>query len=287
MCGNRRLAGRAFTCYAERMEAAPGIASRHGIEAKDDTDVPAAVLCAVCGRSDCAGCPDVEGKRPATGTPWEQNDVPRLRRLWSTAILATIDGESFFGELGDGSVGAALGFALLCELFAIASLAVLWLPVSYVLVPRLVESIFWSGERSSLAVAGVIVAVPLLALLMVLLHVLWGTSLEFGLRLSGAEPRTGHCLRYALYSCGWDLVTSPFGFTAGCVSSGVRGAIRELRAAIRVPRFATRAYVGRARKLPDSKARRALALAAAMTGTVVIASAVAVAFMVVAALVEP
>jgi hypothetical protein len=194
--------------------------------------------------------------------------------------MATVDGEAFFGELGDGSVGAAFGFALLCELFAIASLAALWLPISYVLLPELVESLL------GLAAFGVVAAVPLLALLMVLLHVLWGTSLELGLRFSGAAPRAGHCLRYALYSCGWDLVTSPFGFTAGCVSSGFGGAARELRAALRIPRFATRAYVGRARSVPDAEARKALTLAAAVTGTVVLVSAAVLGFALVSAMVD-
>lgn len=208
-----------------------------------------------------------------------------LRRLWRTAVLATVDGEAFFGELGDGSLGAAFGFALLCEFCAIASLAALWIPISYVLAPGVVESVF-SIPHGRLAVLGVFAAIPVLAVLMVLLHVLWGTSLEFGLRLSGAEPRAGHCLRYALYSCGWDLVTSPFGFTAGWVSSGFRGATRELRAAVRIPRFATRAYVARARSLSDAKARRALTLAAVMTGTVVVVSALALGFALVAAMVE-
>jgi hypothetical protein len=253
----------------------------------DDTDVPAAVVCAACGRPDCTGCiPEPTANRRATGTPWEQNTVPPFRRLWRTAILATVDGEAFFGELGDGSLAAALGFALLCEFCAIASLAALWVPISYVLVPGFVQSVFWSVPHRHLAALGVFVAVPLLAILMVLLHVLWGTSLEFGLRLSGAEPRAGHCLRYALYSCGWDLVTSPFGFTAGWMSSGFRGAARELRAAVRIPRFATRAYVARARSLSEAKARRALTLAAIMTGTVVLASALALGFALVAAMVE-
>lgn len=253
----------------------------------DDTDVPAAVVCAACGRPDCAGCHVVEAaNRPRAGTPWEQQSAPPLRRLWRTAILATVDGEAFFGELGEGSVAQAFLFALLCELFAIASLAVLWIPISYALAPGLVESIFWNAPQNNLATIGVFVAIPVLAVLMVLLHVLWGTSLEFGLRLSGAEPRPGHCLRYALYSCGWDLVTSPFGFTAGCVSNGFQGAARELLAAVRIPRFATRAYVGRARRVPDAKARRALTLAAIMTGTVVLASALALGFAFVAAMVE-
>jgi hypothetical protein len=255
-------------------------------ESSDESDVPAAVVCAVCGKADCAGCSVERKPRSAGGTPWELGNEPPLRRLWRTAVMTTVDGEAFFGDLDDGSVVAAFGFAISCELCAIASLAAVWVPLSYAFVPGLIESIFFVGEHRGLAAAGVVASVPLLAMLMVLLHVLWGTSLELGLRVSGAEPRAAHCLRYALYSCGWDLVTSPFGFMAGCVSSGVRGATRELQAAIRIPRFATRAYVGRARRLSDAKARRALGLAAGLTGAVIVAASVGLGVALVAAMVE-
>jgi len=163
------------------MDAAPldGQTQGHGRgqDSRDDADVPAAVLCATCGRTDCT-CPlDGGVEHVPAGTPWEQRNAPPIQRLWRTAILATVEGESFFGELGEGSVGAAFRFALLCELFAIARLAILWAPLSYVLVPGLVRSIFFDGERGPVALIGVVAAVPVLAVLMVLLHLLWGTIL--------------------------------------------------------------------------------------------------------------
>ena len=239
-----------------------------------DTDVPAAVLCAACGRTDCAGCVTPERTRIAS-TPWEASDRPVWHRLLQTARLATVDGEAFFGALPDGSVAPALRFALSCELLAIASLALTCLPVVYALVPGFVEEIAADHERRAWVAASVTVAVPCLALMMVMLHVLWAAGLELGLRLSGAKSRPAHCLRYALYSCGWDLVTSPFGFAAGWASVGFRGATAELRAAVRIPRFATFAYIGRARNVSERKARRALLIAALLTGAIVLVLAVA------------
>ncbi len=206
------------------------------------------------------------------------------RRLWQTAHLATMDGEAFFGGLPDGSVSAALAFAISCEMLAIASLALAWVPVVYALVPGFVEALVADEERRGLVAFTIGAAVPALAVLMVTLHVLWAGGLELGLRLAGAPGRATHCLRYALYSCGWDLVTSPFGFAAGWLSVGLRGATGELRAAVRIPRFATVAYIGRARQVPERKARRALLVAAILTGGIVVLGAAALGVALVVAL---
>jgi hypothetical protein len=239
-----------------------------------DTDVPAAVLCMVCGRTDCTGC--APPALPRLGaTPWEKGEGPAWRRLWLTARLATMDGEAFFGGLPDGSVSAALWFAFACEMLAISSLALAWFPIVYAFVPGFVGTIAADPEKRLWVAFALGASVPLLALLMVALHVLWAGGLELGLRFAGAEGRAAHCVRYALYSCGWDLVTSPFGFAAGWASSGIRGAAGELRAAVRIPRFATVAYIGRARKVSERRARRALMVAALLTGTVVVAGALA------------
>jgi hypothetical protein len=246
------------------------------VPAPDDGDLrdfPAAVICVTCGRTDCVGCAPPERREAAT--PWEASEQPLWRRLWQTARLATVDGETFFGTLPDGSVSSALGFAFSCEMLAIASLALAWFPIVYAIVPEFVEAVATDHERRGAVALALSAAVPVLALMMVVLHVLWAGGLELGLRLAGAKGRATHCLRYALYSCGWDLVTSPFGFAAGWASVGLRGATGELRAAVRIPRFATVAYIGRARNVSERKGRRALRVAAALTGTVVLAGAVA------------
>ncbi|HVU03011.1 MAG TPA: hypothetical protein VHC69_33895 [Polyangiaceae bacterium] len=249
-----------------------GLAGTH-LEDCDLRDFPPAIICVTCGRTDCLGC--VAPARREAATPWEAGGEPVLRRLWKTARLATVDGEAFFGGLPDGSVFSALGFALSCEMLAIASLALAWFPIVYALVPEFVQAVATDQERRGAVAVALSAAVPLLALMMVVLHVLWAGGLELGLRLAGAKGRASHCLRYALYSCGWDLVTSPFGFAAGWLSSGLAGAAGELRAAVRIPRFATVAYIGRARNVSERRGRRALRVAAMLTGSVVLAGAVA------------
>ena len=114
---------------------------------EDDADVPAAVLCAYCGRADCGGCVKAERTAREGETPWEARELPFWRRLIGTAHLATADGEAFFGGLRDGSVSDALYFALSCELLAIGSLAFLWIPLVYAFVPGYFVSLFSDGER--------------------------------------------------------------------------------------------------------------------------------------------
>jgi hypothetical protein len=264
--------------------ARPAPSRDEGPESQDDIDVPALVFCAICGRADCAGCLDRERAEPYGSTPWETAGTPLWKRLWPTARLATVDGETFFGGLSDGSVAPAFGFAFACESVAILSFALLSVPLAYALAPAFVESLFRDPEQRRTAIAAAFLAVPVLSLLMVALHVSWAFGLEVGLRLAGAKAQGTHCLRYALYSCGWDLVTSPFGFSAGFLTGGFSGATSELRAAVRVPRVATRAYLGRARQAGDRAARRALLVAVLITGAVVLGGAATLGVGIVAAL---
>lgn len=258
-------------------------ASADGGDAFFDRDVPAAVVCTVCGLSDCIGC---ERTAPslARRTPWEAPSGSALERLWSTARVATVDGEAFFGALPQGNLGAALGFAAVCEFCAIASFLVVWFPLAYVCVPELVVSLARDPSRRTALLAALSLSVPVLASLMVLLHVIWGGSLELGLRLSGAEARPTQGLRYALYACAWDLVTSPFGFVAGWLTGGLLSAFREVHAAVRIPRFATRAYLDRSRGVTQRHARTALVIAALLTGSIVVAGATALGVVILAVL---
>lgn len=232
-------------------------------------EVPAAILCASCGRVDCAGCIR-ESAPPGASTPWERRSGSLFKRLWQTARMATVDGETFFADLGDGSVGAAFGFAIACEFFAIASLATCFSIAWYLAAPGFVNALLADAQARQMLLLTFGAGVPLVALLMVAIHVLWAGGLELGLRFAGAKGQARHCLRYALYSCGWDLVTSPFGFFAGCIEGGFDVATAELRAAVRIPRRATFAYVGRARGMPMVSARRALLVAGTLTGSVVL-----------------
>jgi hypothetical protein len=106
--------------------------------------------------------------------------------------------------------------------------------------------------------------------IMVLLHLLWGAGLELGLRLQGHPVRLAWTLRYALYACGWDLLTSPIGLLTSSVSRGLVQGLRDVREGVRIPKHATRAYLIFARCAPERSARGALRTAALLTGTVVV-----------------
>src|SRR3990172_6279760 len=53
----------------------------------DLVDVPAAVVCLVCGEADCTGCEDRDLSRSGIVAivAWERPGLPPLTRLWSTA----------------------------------------------------------------------------------------------------------------------------------------------------------------------------------------------------------
>jgi hypothetical protein len=93
-------------------------------EAGELLDVPAAVVCLVCGELDCTGCEDRDLSRSGIVAivAWERPAMPALTRLWSTARSTTRDAESFFELLPDGPVMPALRFAAICELLAAFSI---------------------------------------------------------------------------------------------------------------------------------------------------------------------
>src|SRR3954447_7933274 len=83
----------------------------------DLIDVPAAVVCLVCGEADCTGCEDRDLSRSGIVAivAWERPMMPALTRLWATARSTTRDAESFFELLPDGPLLPALRFAAICE----------------------------------------------------------------------------------------------------------------------------------------------------------------------------
>src|ERR1041384_609019 len=78
------------------------------------SEVPATVVCAVCGLPEC----NCEVDRPSTFSgvvaivPWERPGGTLLTRLWATAKLATLSPGSFFAALPPGGAAAPLGFAI-------------------------------------------------------------------------------------------------------------------------------------------------------------------------------
>ena len=221
----------------------------------------------------------------ASSIPWEAPG-PMLSRLWSTARQSAVLPELVFGKLRDGPVLGACSFALIAELVALGSLALVGLGLSFVLVPDVagvVVSMVVSHAPLAWAVA---LAVPVLASAMVGLHALWGVALELGAGLTGSGWRPQRGLRFAFYSCGWDLLTSPAGLVFGLVSGGAGRAWRETVCAARVPRAAMDAYLKDSRELSPVNVVRTRRLVVLFMSLPVLATVLAMVWLVVAAIVK-
>lgn len=232
----------------------------------DDSDVPPAVSCARCRRHECAGC-SPSGAETAAPLAWEQSEGGLSVRLWRTAIAASTQPGRVFGELPTGAVAPALGFALFAELVAIGSLGLLAALLLGAVMPDLALRIFTSS--SALAAAALLVTGA--SVLMVLLHALWGACLELGVERGAARFSQG--LRFGLYACGWDLLTSPAGVIHGLLTRGWRGAWQPITAAVSVPRSALAAYLDQHRRFDPAARRRSFKFSAVVLGVALLAIA--------------
>lgn len=251
-------------------------------DAVDSYDVPAAVLCALCGDPDCAGCDEATDTQSGVLAiiPWERTNAGLWTRLWSTANAATQGADSFFAVLPDGDVAAAMRFAVLAELLAVASMVTVLLPILALALPTLALAVAHDADLRVAAFRWIALGVPALSLWMVLAHVTHGAALDVGARRQGASSQRRRALRFGLYACGWDLMTGPLGALVTLFSKGIRATIDLVELAMHVPGRATVALLQGAYRLsPDAlaRARRVGALAAAMiavvSGAVVIAVA--------------
>lgn len=218
-------------------------------------EIPPAVACATCGSPSCEGCASSGSPRERTVSllPWEESRESVLRRLVITAALTAEDPSRAFGQLGRGSLARAVTFAASCELLALSTLFLLVGGVSTLLFPRWILHLArdpWTWSIGSLLVIA-------LALGMLALHVVWGLLLEHGIRHVGRSADTNLGIRFGLYACGWDLLTSPAGIVFALLSRGKRVSALLL-AAVRVPRRAMNAYLRDCRGLDSAQSKIAL-----------------------------
>jgi hypothetical protein len=235
--------------------------------ALDYAEVPAAVVCAFCGRPDCAGCLDVPEPTQASGVvaivPWERPGLGVLTRLWSTAKLATLSPTELFAALPEGGLLAPLGFAVLAELVSVVGLVVAALPLAG-LAPDLARVLVSDPVLYQLVLRFLGFGIPGLAFAMVLLHALHGVLTDRAARKAGSRHR-GRGLRFGLYACGWDLVTLPLGLLAVAIGDGFGMAGRAASQALAAPAVATRAYLSGVHGLTLAQARTASRNAALTT----------------------
>jgi len=223
-------------------------------------------VCVSCGQSSCSGCAPV-GAPPRSVLPWEDSRRHWLVRLWQTAVASGLEPERMFGELAPGRVAPALGFALLAETLALGSLGVLGAVAVWLSLPDLARQIVSHPEALGAASALFVGSV----LLMLLLHLAWGISLDLGAAFGSGKANVRHGARFGLYACGWDLMTSPLGLICSLLFRGPVRGLLPVGAAARAARPAQRAYLTICRGFDDAARRRASSLAMAVVGSVVVA----------------
>jgi len=220
---------------------APGMAAKsHKPDPlQDDGTAPPIAVCVGCGLTCCPGCPPAPRVSRAS-LAWEDPGRPWWGRLWQTALASSLEPARFFGELPQGQVSAALAFAACAEVFALGSLGLLALLGLWLGAPELAQQVF----ANSAACATLALTWLAFVLCMLGLHVLWGVCLHVGAqRPAAARSGWQGGVRFGLYACGWDLLTSPIGVLATLLTRGPLRAWAPIGAAARAPWLAQNAYL--------------------------------------------
>jgi hypothetical protein len=260
-------------------------------ESWDQQEVPAAVVCALCGDPGCLGCSFESTTRSGIVAivPWERpGGGPALARLWATARATTKDAESFFGALPDGSVASAFAFALLAELLATMSWALVWGPVFVVIFPAWCKSVVLDPHARGIALRVIVAALPAFALMLVAAHAAHGVSLHRGARKAGATSSRRKALRFGLYATGWDLVVGPLGACVIAHKEGLVAASEVVQLASGLPTRSAKAFLRGVCGLDLPRTKQALtsSYVAAVVATLV-AAVVVVGVLVAAVLLFP
>jgi hypothetical protein len=211
----------------------------------DQVDVPAAVVCAICGEAECPGCERDDASRSGVISiiAWERRDGSMLRRLWLTARATTRDPESFFEALPDGPIAPALGFALTSEMLASSAMIFTLLPICAFVAPLWAREMLFDAGSRVVAVRVLCVAIPALAVMLVMAHAAHGLALDVGARRSGGRAARTRALRFGLYATGWDLIIGPLGALVVALTEGVSSAASLARIGIGLPGRSARAFL--------------------------------------------
>lgn len=244
-------------------------------------DVPAAVVCVLCGEADCPGCEHEQSRSGVVAiVAWERTGAPPLARLWATARSTTRDAESFFELLPDGPVMPALRFAAICELLASTAMLFALAAVAAVVAPDWGRHVAMDERARSIALRALVLGLPAFAGLLVLAHVAHGLSIDVGARKNGGRAARSRALRFGLYACGWDLVIGPVGAVVIALKESVSASLGILTLASGLPTRATRAFLRGCYRLDGDRANAALgtsyvgATAATLLGALVILAAI-------------
>jgi hypothetical protein len=172
------------------------------------------------------------------------------RTLWTTTLRTVRDVDGWVSAVENTDLGRALTFAMVTE----TALALSFLPlVTFGWIGLAELGLVPSPSVVGLVTGSLGIAVGFAALL-VGLHVLFGASIELHARLFGERRRSpGSALCFALYACGWDLLTSPLGLWL-CATRADTARLGDVMAAARVPRTALLCYFVTVRAVPPGRA---------------------------------
>ncbi|WP_146648741.1 hypothetical protein [Labilithrix luteola] len=245
-------------------------------------DVPATVVCALCGDVDCTGCEHEQSRSGVVAIiAWEKPALPALTRLWATARATTRDAEIFFELLPDGPILPALAFAAISELLASAAMLCLFVPVAAVVAPEWLKHLVLDPHARDLTVRIALLGVPSFAALLVVAHAAHGLSVDIGAKRVGARSSRSRAIRFGLYACGWDLVMGPLGAVVVALKEGLGAGLGVFSlASSGLPTRATTSFLRGSYDLHGEPARKALgtsyvgAVVATLLGTVVTLAAI-------------
>jgi hypothetical protein len=239
-------------------------ALHEGAEAKerpredDAFDVPATVVCALCGDADCPGCANERSRSGIVSIVAWERPGPALARMWSTAKSASVEAEPFFATLPDGPILPALRFAILSELLASAAMLAFGVPFAAVLAPSWLAHLFIDPSARAGTIRIVALGVPALAAMLVLAHAAHGLALDVGARRVGAPSGMRRALRFGLYATGWDVVIGPLGAVVLGIKKGLHASFGVSQLAVGLPGRSGRAFLRGAYGLDGASASRAI-----------------------------
>jgi len=253
-------------------------------EALDSVEVPAAVVCARCGRPDCPGCEPIDETTLPSGVisivPWERPGQSAWTRLWATARSATRSAPQFFQSLPPGETAPALLYAVVSELCAVSSWALTLAAILAALAPDVALRLLMNGQGQTILMRVFLVATFGFTTVLVVGHVVYGFALDVGVQRVGGRSHRSQALRYGLYTTGWDILTSPLGFVVSLFAEGPKATLALVPLSVEVPGRAATAFLRGIYRLEEPQLGRARRY-----GTMVaVAVSVAAAFVVLALL---
>jgi hypothetical protein len=241
-----------------------------------DLDVPATVVCALCGDADCPGCANERSRSGIVSiVAWERPGAA-FGRMWSTARSATKEAEPFFATLPDGPIAPALRFALVSEVIASTAMLLFAVPFAAALAPAWSLHLLLEPVARATTLRIVAAGVPALAVMLVLAHAAHGLALDVGARQVGAPSAARRALRFGLYATGWDVVIGPFGAAVLGVREGLAAALGVTQLATGLPGRSARAFLRGAYGLDGASAARAIRVSNFAAVVVTIAGALAI-----------